>query len=63
MESGTFTLYAFGPDPTAVSLDDVLGDGQSQTGPSLRSGAIHLVEPLEDTRERLGWNPDTCVFH
>ena len=43
----------FDPDPAAVLLDDVAGDGQAQAGPAALAAdarPVDLVEPLEDAR-------------
>ncbi len=52
-----------GADVAAVGLDDVLDDGQAQTGASLlpRSGGVDTVEALEDARERLLGNARTVI--
>ncbi len=51
--------FACYPYPSAVGLNDPLGYGKPQTGPSSGSGArlIHPVEPLKNVREILAGMP------
>ncbi len=52
-------------DATAVELDDVLRDRQSQAEPSdgARRGAIPLPEPLEDERQKVRCDAFPRVAH
>ena len=52
-ERAAGSLGRFDPDPAAVLLDDVAGDGQAETGPAALAAdprPVDLVEPLEDAR-------------
>jgi hypothetical protein len=50
LEPRPLARLGFHPDPTAVHLDDALGDRQPQTCPAFLAGdgAIRLLELLED---------------
>lgn len=49
-EGGALAGIAFGPDFAAMGLDDVLHDGEAETGAALFAGSrgIHAVEAFED---------------
>ena len=46
---GAFAEGAFSPDTTAVSFDDVFGDGEAEASAALAAGAVDFIETLEDT--------------
>ena len=56
VEVSAVAQFAFGPDASAVGLDDVLDDGQAQAGAAGLAGAgfVNAVEALEDAVEVLG---------
>src|SRR5579863_1529966 len=56
VECGSGAKLAFGPDPAAVRLHDVLDNGQSQPGsPRLaRPGLVDAIEALKDPLQMFG---------
>src|SRR5438105_12907417 len=56
--------FGFGPDPTAMGLDDVPADRQAKTGTAdaLMPMALHAEELVEDARQELGGNTNPAVL-
>ena len=56
---------AFDPEPALHQMDELRGDRQSESGPSVlaRDRAVGLRERLEDQRLFLGRDPDPGVGH
>ena len=52
MELRTLAHFAFHPDSAAVHFDEMLGDGETESGAAgfARARDIDAVEPLEDAR-------------
>src|SRR5690349_6559028 len=65
IESGARARLAFGPDFSAVTLDDVLHDGQSEAGAALLAGArfVDAIKTLEDALQSFGGNSRAVVLH
>src|SRR5262249_27357562 len=65
LERRTLPYGRFDPDATTMHLDDLLGDGEAQTGAALGlgKGAVDLMELFEDTRLLLGRDTRTRIGH
>ena len=50
-----------GPDTAAMSLDEMLRDGETQAGPAARAGWVGLIETLENSLQVVRWDPDPGV--
>src|SRR5271165_5040241 len=55
--------FAFHPDPPTMPFNEMLGDGQAQTGSThlARTCNIHAVKALKNPGLLRLWNPDTGV--
>ena len=61
-ESRAFAFFTFYPNITSVSLDSVLGNSQSQSAATLRTGFINLVKAFEYMGQVFFRNTDTVVI-
>ena len=63
MELRTLANFALHPNASAMSFDEVLGDGKAQPGTADFAGPrnIHAVEPFKDARLVYFGNADSRV--
>ena len=64
-EDASLSKLALDRDTPAVLLDDLLGDGEPETGvpPGIRPGGIDAIESFEQTRLMLRGDPNSRVGH
>src|SRR5690606_8878882 len=55
--------FTFDPDLTVMPLDDMLDNGQAQSGSAhfAGTGLVHPVKTLKDPGYAILWNPNTGV--
>ncbi len=54
---------ALGADRSTVKLDEVSDDREAEAAMSPRTAGVGLLEPLEDMRQELWFDPDPGVRH
>src|SRR5579871_3212289 len=62
MEGRALARYRVEPDTSAVALDDLLTDGESDSGAGVFLDAMQALEDAEDALRVVGLDPDAVIF-
>jgi hypothetical protein len=63
IEGAALAFYAFSPNQTLVSFDQVPGNCQTEPGASAGACPVGFIEALEYPGESIGWNTHPGIFH